>query len=207
MNIRKFSKLLRPTITVNNYHLRLTNDAPVPTSTLELMLSCLTREEVEPCTKEGREDGARSVDFYHWSTTQQLNNSRQNETFQVRISFSSNFLWNFRGWSFDFLQDAAAPPPGGHLLWILLERSSWRWLFSSIMSLVNICLLRGDFSFQQCFFSILLLMTIAVYLVSILSSNVSVWEELDIELPLGDFLKQKNVYFKKKESYFYLLPL
>ena len=41
-------------------------------------------------------------------------------------------------------------------------------------------------------------MTIAVYLVSILSSNVSVWEELDIELPLGDFLKQKNVYFKKK---------
>ena len=54
-------------------------------------------------------------------------------------------------------------------------------------------------------------MTIAVYLVLIfknnLSSNVSVWEELDIELPLGDFLTQKNVYFKKKESYFDLLPI
>ena len=139
-----------------------------------------------------------------WTTQDKM------KLFKWEFPFSSNFLWNFRGWSFDFLQDAAAPPSGGHLLWILLERSSWRWLFSPTMSLVNICLLRGDFSFQQCFFSILLLMTIAVYLFLIfknnLSSNVSVWEELDIKLPFGDFLTQKYVYFKKK-SYFDLLPI
>ena len=155
--------MLRPT-SVNNYQLCLPNVAPVSTSTLEL-LRCLAwrgqEKEVEPCTKEGREEEATLVDFYQHPTQQQLNNSRQNETFQVRISFyfllpSSNFYEISLIWVLALWQDAAPPPPGDHLLRILLEHNPWRWLFPPIMSLLNISLLGGDFLFQQCPFSIFL---------------------------------------------------
>ena len=153
--IRKISKLLRPT-SVNNYQLCLPNVAPVSTSTLEL-LRCLAwrgQEEVEPCTKEGREEEATSVDFYHWSTP----NTATAEHLKTKWNFSSeNFL--FLAISYE-ISVVGVLTFSRMLLPLLLVATCSGFSLNALLG--------GDFFLQQCPLSIFVSLG-----VMFLSNNVS----------------------------------